>query len=220
VSVQTQGTLTGLTLRGYPQTAHPLENHAGLGSLALDRYFSITPNSGAGGYSLRLCLNYDDAELGSLSESTLQLCRWQATEWICLPRSAASDTSGNLACADQVTLLSDWVVAGGSPTAVDLLRFEAWPDKRAIHVQWETGQEVDNLGFNLYRSESVDGPALQLNKTLIPSLVPPGSPYGAVYDWIDRYRLRRGQTYYYWLEDLDIYGRATLHGPVQVQASH
>jgi hypothetical protein len=108
-----------------------------------------------------------------------------------------------------------WVDAAGS-TVVFLARFEAWPEKkRTIHVQWETTEETENLGFDLYRSDTRDGPKTRLNKTLIPSKVPPGSPFGAVYDWIDR-KPRSHQTYFYWLEDLDIYGHRKMQGPAEV----
>jgi len=38
---------------------------------------------------------------------------------------------------------------------------------------------------------------------------------GAVYVWLDA-TVQAGLTYYYKLEDVDIYGHTTLHGPVQV----
>ncbi|HNS52364.1 MAG TPA: M14 family zinc carboxypeptidase [Anaerolineae bacterium] len=103
------------------------------------------------------------------------------------------------------------------PTAVELERFEAWPEGSAMHVQWETAQEIDNLGFNLYRSSTRSGPKVQLNGELIPTRVPPGSPFGAVYDWIDGYRLRTGRAYFYWLEGVDLHGSLTLHEPVRVR---
>jgi hypothetical protein len=103
------------------------------------------------------------------------------------------------------------------PTSVELVRFEGWPEGGSIHLQWETAQEIDNLGFNLYRANTRLGPRLRLNRDLIPTLVPPGSPFGAVYDWIDGYRLRPGRAYFYWLEDVDLYGQTTLHGPVRVR---
>ncbi|HNS52379.1 MAG TPA: S8 family serine peptidase [Anaerolineae bacterium] len=106
---------------------------------------------------------------------------------------------------------------GIAPTAVDLVRFEAWPEGAGLHVQWETAQEIDNLGFNLYRSNTRTGARLRLNPELIPTLVPPGSPYGAVYDWIDAYRLRPGRAYFYWLEDVDLYGGTSIHGPLRVR---
>jgi len=38
-----------------------------------------------------------------------------------------------------------------------------------------------------------------------------------VYVWLDG-TVQMGRTYYYQLEDVDIYGNATMHGPVQVKA--
>ena len=101
------------------------------------------------------------------------------------------------------------------PTSVDLARFEANPDGASIRVEWETVSEVDNLGFNLYRAETPDGPRSQLNGSLIPSQVP-GSPVGAAYEFVDE-SARPGITYYYWLEDVDVYGAATYHGPVNAE---
>jgi hypothetical protein len=99
-----------------------------------------------------------------------------------------------------------------APTAVGLSRFEAMPEGVTIRIEWETATEIDNLGFNLYRAESVDGPRTQLNDALIPSQMP-GSPVGATYQLVDDSAVA-GVAYSYWLEDLDVYGVATLHGPV------
>jgi hypothetical protein len=103
-----------------------------------------------------------------------------------------------------------------TPTAVTLLNFSASPDGAAIRLDWETATEVDTLGFNLYRAESLDGPRTQLNTDLIPSLVLPGSPVGAVYTWLDE-TATPGMTYYYWLEDVDLYGATAQHGPAMAQ---
>ena len=108
-------------------------------------------------------------------------------------------------------LAIDYIHSVG-PTAIELLSFSATPQRRAIRLDWETASEIDNLGFNLYRSESPEGERVQLNAALIPSQNP-GSPVGAVYTWRDR-AVTPGVTYYYWLEDMDLYGRATLHRPV------
>ncbi len=104
------------------------------------------------------------------------------------------------------------------PTAVELLWFEATGGTEAITLGWETSSEINNLGFNLYRAESPDGPRTQINAELIPSLVPPGSTYGAVYEYVDNDVLP-GITYYYWLEKLDVYGNTELFGPVDAQVT-
>jgi hypothetical protein len=101
--------------------------------------------------------------------------------------------------------------------AVTLVEFSASQQADAILVTWETASELDNRGFNLYRGTSPAGPDHQLNTTLIPSQSQ-GSPSGFVYTWEDRADLEPGTTYYYWLEDLDISGATTLHGPVSATA--
>ena len=99
-----------------------------------------------------------------------------------------------------------------APTSVALTRFQAKPTRQGIRVEWETASELDNVGFNLYRSESPDGPQVQINASLIPSQAP-GSPVGATYTLLDQ-NVQAGTTYYYWLEDINTQGVATQHGPV------
>lgn len=118
---------------------------------------------------------------------------------------------------------TNWTMSGNSqtmpsgpftvnPNAIELVSFTATPQHGAVLLEWETATELDNLGFNLYRANSPDGPCTRLNASLIPSQNP-GSPIGASYSFLDE-DVQPGLTYYYWLEDVDIYGVATLHGPV------
>jgi hypothetical protein len=100
------------------------------------------------------------------------------------------------------------------PTAVTLYDFHATFSGRAIHVVWETASEIDCLGFNLYRAESLHGPRTRLNAALIPCQAV-GGPVGAEYLFDDP-NVTPGTTYYYWLEDVGVYGAAVLHGPVSV----
>ncbi|HOV47861.1 MAG TPA: SdrD B-like domain-containing protein [Anaerolineae bacterium] len=102
-------------------------------------------------------------------------------------------------------------------TAVDLVAFSAEPQGNAIRVTWETAQELDNLGFNLYRGESAAGPWTRLNAELIPAQNP-GATFGATYEWLDA-DVTPDATYFYRLEDVDIYGASTFHGPVSTTAA-
>ena len=105
--------------------------------------------------------------------------------------------------------------ASPSPLAVTLAAFSAAQQGDFVVVAWETVSELDNTGFNLYRGVSPAGPDRQLNAALIPSQAP-GSSGGFSYTWTDRADLTPGATYYYWLEDVDLNGAATMHGPVSV----
>jgi len=102
----------------------------------------------------------------------------------------------------------------GTPTAVTLVRFEASPESSQVHVEWETATELDNLGFNLYRGESATGPWVKLNTTIIPAQQP-GLVTGAVYEWLDE-AVPPDITVFYRLEDVDIHGVSTFHGPVSI----
>lgn len=98
------------------------------------------------------------------------------------------------------------------PSAVELASFTAEVAGPAIQLAWETVSEVDTLGFNLYRATAADGPRTKINAALIESQLP-GNPMGAAYSSLDA-KAERGVTYYYWLEEVDASGVATLYGPV------
>jgi hypothetical protein len=108
-----------------------------------------------------------------------------------------------------------WTEKPGNPTAVTLAWFDAHPVGEGVLIEWETATELDNLGFYVYRSPTPEGKKLRLNLDLIPSQMP-GSPVGAHYEFVDN-SAPSGVTCYYWLEDVDLHGQVTRHGPVQVQ---
>ncbi|MEE8390530.1 MAG: hypothetical protein V3S14_06995, partial [Anaerolineae bacterium] len=98
----------------------------------------------------------------------------------------------------------------GEPTAITLASFTAAPGISSARLAWETGTEIDNAGFNLYRATAPGGPYTRINAALIAA---EGDPVaGASYSFLDK-GLAAG-AYYYKLEDVDYYGVSTLHGPV------
>jgi hypothetical protein len=101
------------------------------------------------------------------------------------------------------------------PLAVTLADFDAQQVADYVRVTWETVSELNNRGFNLYRGVSPAGWDTQLNSALIPSQSQ-GSSGGFVYTWDDHAGLVPDTTYYYWLEDVELSGVATMHGPVSV----
>ena len=109
--------------------------------------------------------------------------------------------------------LDEWSVTGGGVTAVDLVRFTAQGRGENVEIIWETGQEVDNKGFNLYRASGMNGPFRMLNAGLIPSVSNgvAGSPY-----WFLDADVVPGERCYYKLEDIDVNGVRTVHGPICV----
>ena len=100
-------------------------------------------------------------------------------------------------------------------TAVELLSFTATGSDASELLEWETGSELDNLGFHLYRSMAEEGPYERLTASLIPGLG--SSPAGARYRYRDT-GVTNGVSYFYKLEDIETTGKTSLHGPVSATA--
>jgi hypothetical protein len=98
-------------------------------------------------------------------------------------------------------------------TAITLASFNARGENNSVRVDWETAQEIRNLGFNLYRSTNPWGAFVKINDSLIPGLI--YSVKGKSYRFIDS-AVTPGRLYYYKLEDIDASGLRTFHGPVCV----
>ncbi|MBI5376331.1 MAG: hypothetical protein HZA77_12930 [Candidatus Schekmanbacteria bacterium] len=99
------------------------------------------------------------------------------------------------------------------PTLITLSSFTANQSNKKVVLKWETGTELDNLGFNIRRSESIDSKYIQINKKLIKAKG--SSTKGASYTFKDK-KIEAGKTYWYKLEDIDSNTGNTQHGPVEV----
>ena len=98
-----------------------------------------------------------------------------------------------------------------NPTLIKLVSFTATPKVNKTILQWSTETEIDNAGFNIYRAESENGKYFKINDALIPAQG--SSTQGSSYDFIDK-EVKNRKTYYYKLEDIDLNGTSTMHGPV------
>jgi len=96
---------------------------------------------------------------------------------------------------------------------ITLKSFEAQKADPGIAVKWETGTEIDNAGFYIWRSMSEDGEYVRLHDAIIPS--EGEGNMGAKYTYND-VTAQIGNTYYYKLEDMDYQGKTTMHGPIEI----
>ncbi|UCF06524.1 MAG: PQQ-binding-like beta-propeller repeat protein [bacterium] len=96
-------------------------------------------------------------------------------------------------------------------TAVELSSFTATGFDDHIQVDWKTATEIGSAGFNIYRSLDRETPQSLLNEELIRTRG--DELQGASYSFIDD-DVAGSVTYYYWLEDVSLDGRSTLHGPI------
>lgn len=98
-----------------------------------------------------------------------------------------------------------------APELITLASFEAKPGNNKVVLLWETGSEIDNAGFNIYRSDTESSGYVKINASLIPAKG--SASQGASYAYVDA-SVQNRKTYYYKLEDVDLSGTSTMHGPV------
>jgi uncharacterized repeat protein (TIGR01451 family) len=114
---------------------------------------------------------------------------------------------------------SSVTTAIASPTKVTLRWFKAGYSGSDVVLQWRTGGEAHNLGFNVYREQN--GERIRLNPALIAGsalrMRDASSAHSAkTYAWVDHQPASAGSVY--WLEDVDLNGTRTFHGTSYVQA--
>ncbi|MCK4640907.1 MAG: T9SS type A sorting domain-containing protein [Candidatus Marinimicrobia bacterium] len=94
---------------------------------------------------------------------------------------------------------------------VELTSFTVTAGDGQITLRWTTESEIENLGFNIYRSTNSNVKFLIINDELIPGAGSSSSRHE--YEYVDK-GLTNGVKYRYKLEDVDYSGNTKLHGPV------
>ena len=134
-------------------------------------------------------------------------------------RAQFRDETGNTAQARALFVLGplcELAVTQNVITAIELASFTAKAYDGGVSLQWETGFEVDNLGFKLYRDEG--GRRVPVTKQIVAGSALEagfGTTLGAgrSYNWWDG-DASGGS---YWLEEIDIRGKSIWHGPVAAE---
>ncbi len=100
------------------------------------------------------------------------------------------------------------------PTLTRLESFEAVNYGSDVSLEWKTGSEIDNLGFNVYREDRGNRTRVN-NQILAGSALLTGAgtdlKAGNSYSWTDS--SPAGKNTKYWLEDVSLSGESTWHGP-------
>ncbi|MGH9882660.1 MAG: right-handed parallel beta-helix repeat-containing protein, partial [Pyrinomonadaceae bacterium] len=102
-------------------------------------------------------------------------------------------------------------------TAVSFLDASAIRQDGTTVLEWRTGREVNNLGFNIYKEvagkRSLATPEFVAGSALLASSSVEFTA-GKPYVWIDK---EAAADTVYWIEDIDLNGTRILHGPVVPQ---
>lgn len=163
-----------------------------------------------------------------LTANPLQIERWnggktQGVNAACFGNSIGAGStrpgaSPSVSMAWTLSAAQTWAIGAVSirpaSTLVRLASFEATQTKSGVMLNWRTGYEVNNLGFNLYRERN--GKRVQVNPSIIAGssfLIGQGAPLtaGDSYRWFDP---QGTDDSVYYLEDVDLDGTRKLNGPV------
>jgi len=101
-------------------------------------------------------------------------------------------------------------IGGDQSLPITLTSFTATAGDGQVTLRWTTESEIDNSGFEIWRSMTRDDGYVKL-PVFIPGAGNAASRHD--YEYTDR-GLANGTTYYYKLIDVDFGGHRTEHGPV------
>jgi len=100
---------------------------------------------------------------------------------------------------------------GDIPLSVTLSSFSAVHEDGAITLLWHTETELDNVGFAIYRRNATDGSYAKVAFVLSAE----DSETSNDYRFTDK-EVETGQTYFYYLEDIDVAGKKNSSEIVKV----
>ncbi|RPH98737.1 MAG: T9SS C-terminal target domain-containing protein [Calditrichaeota bacterium] len=145
---------------------------------------------------LRVTITYNQAE----ETATLS--------WAQSPSYMVKDDQGNDITGDFYPMpqeLQDF------PLPVQLSTFSAeFESEQSVKVTWRTETELNNLGFNIYRSLEENDGFSRLNEELIPGMGTTSTPN--VYEYKDQ-KIDAGKDYWYTVESISLDGLSTFYGP-------
>jgi len=126
-------------------------------------------------------------------------------------RLSAYNTFGTSAESNIITVFD-------STLPVVLSTFTGICEDGSPQLSWTTQSEMENLGWNVYRSNEENGyeeeNVIMLNATLIAGQGTTSEP--TTYNYTDSYDPVTNATYWYWLQSISYSGELELYGPVSI----
>ncbi len=217
-SPTTQGTMIVSTSEG---VLPPLTT-----SNMVARQWHVAIEGSLGTYNANVSLQYLSSDLPiSMNQNLLRAAKLfqpgsyfpHSSTWLDPTRVVTTNDFPVSSTTTPRSLAGTWILstAQDAVLAVDLLSFAARADGvgSAVTLEWETAAEVMNAGFNVYRIDA--NAALQrLNSFPIPAKG--GDSIGGQYTYVDPEPLASGESRAYLLEDVELSGVTTHHGPATV----
>ena len=128
-----------------------------------------------------------------------------------------SEVPGTATNCTYTLTVSGVCAACPTPAKVDNFTASGFNDGRVL-LQWKSAHEVDNLGYNVYRDQN--GQRTKVTPQLVGGSALMAGPETALtagnsYVWADTPQGSLNSVKY-WLEDIDLSGSSTWHGPVAI----
>ena len=192
-------------------------------SQTYNRYYVITTNAGASGYTTAMKLYYADGSSGSNNEVPEGGSDSDPKVWY-----KQSDLIPGILFEDGNNTTQNWVLANTSgeingnwfisdqsdesALPVELVAYNLENKDNAVSINWTTATEIDNLGFILERSTEPDEGFKQIASYLSTNALKGQGTISAEtnYNYVDYHKFLAGQTYYYRLSDVDISGKRNV----------
>ncbi len=188
-----------------------------------NRYYVITTNAGASGYTTTMKLYYADGSSGSNNEvpesgsdSDPKVWYKQSDLFPAVLFEDGNNTTQNWAQANTSgDINGNWFISEQSDESalpVELMAYNIENVENGISINWTTATEIDNLGFILERSTEPDKGFKQIASYLSTNALKGQGTISAEtnYNYVDYGKFLAGQTYYYRLSDVDISGKRNV----------
>jgi hypothetical protein len=191
----------------------------GAGETGIQRYYDISPTANTG-LDAAFVFHYNTEDLNGQNEATL--CLWKSSDggstW--LHQGGLVDTEANTITLSGINAFSRWTAADiDHPLPAILYSFTATYSNFASTLSWTTQSENNNLGWNVYRSLTVDiSEGSVQNIALIEGSGTTSEP--TCYSFTDPYPVIAGHDYWYWLESINFSGESDIYGPVLLSIPH
>ncbi|MCF7868085.1 MAG: FG-GAP-like repeat-containing protein [Candidatus Cloacimonetes bacterium] len=174
-----------------------------------------------GNVTANLIIDYSNVSAVSSPYAVKLLKRTGATsDWQDVTSDFTHDSINHTFSKNGISSFSEFTVGDADDNAlpVTLSSFSGNIENGYPTLNWITESELENLGWNIYRSESENGfdtgNKIMLNGEIIPGM---GSiSVQTNYNYIDEQSVQTLGLHFYWLESVSYAGDLELFGPVEI----
>jgi hypothetical protein len=180
-------------------------------------WYGRTPSGSVSGGTIQLTYGEDDG-VGDAADLRLVRSSNSAGTYNSLGGTGSSAPSGNIrahfsSLGSSLGYFTLGSFQGDNSLPVELASFEATGNYGSVSLNWVTSSEVENLGFNIYRSVAEEENWSKVNSAMIDGKGTTSEE--SSYRFVDE-KVAAGETYSYQLESVSINGVAEIEKTVDV----